>query len=257
MHLPLTATTRAQGLFFWRPQCRPGCGGVAASHCRGNRGMPVNHRLRHPHYLASPAPNTDAKESKLQPVAFVMLGLLVSGTVLAAETRPRGPDGFGNIPYGSSSRDAVRLNHGKGQVIHDSDRPILTYRTSIEGLRFDVKQNYDQSGKAVDAIAISILMEAPRDCVGQFNHVLSILQAAYGQSGSAPLKGRIDEREIRYTVLFQFDRKAGIEAEVTLPDPSSRAPIAGNSSGSHRGSNRVGRCLIRLHYLPTGWVGHL
>ena len=195
----------------------------------------------------------NANESWLQPVAFAMLGLLASTAVLAAETRPRGPDGFGYIPYGSPSRDAVHLNHGNGQMIRDSDHPILTYRSSIQGLRFDVKQNYDQSSKAVDAIAVSVLMESPRACVARFNHVLSLLQATYGQPGSAPLKSRVDEKEIKYTVLFQYDRNAGIDAEVTLADPGNSAAIPGNRSGD----NRVGRCLIRLHYLPPGWVGNL
>jgi hypothetical protein len=190
-------------------------------------------------------------------VAFVVLGLLVAGAALAADTRPRGPDGFGNIPYGSSSYDAVRLNHGNGQMIRDSGHPILTYRTSIQGLRFEVQQNYDQSGKAVDAVAATMLMESPRDCAARFNHVLSLLQTTYRQSGSAPLKGRIDEKRIRYTVLFQFDRNAGIEAEVTLADPSSGVAITGNRSGGNPGNSRIGQCWIRLHYLPPGWTGTL
>jgi hypothetical protein len=100
-----------------------------------------------------------------------------------------------------------------------------------------------------------MLMELPRDCIARFNHVLGLLQATYSQSGSAPLKSRIDEKEIKYTVLFQFDRNAGIEAEVTLAEPSNGAAITGNRSGANRGS--AGRCLIRLHYLPPGWVGNL
>jgi len=202
-------------------------------------------------------PNARGVESKLQRVAFVLLGLLVSGGLFAAETSARGPDGFGNIPFGSSSQDAVRLNHGNGQVIRDNGRPILTYRTSIQGLRFDVKQNYDQSGKAIDATAVSMLMELPRACVDRFNHLLTLLQAKYGQSASPPVKSPIDGREIKYTVLFHFDRDAGIDAEVTLADPKSSAAITSSRTSGNRSGNGVGRCLIRLHYLPPGWVGNL
>lgn len=193
----------------------------------------------------------------MRPVTFAMLGLVASGAVFAADTKPHGPIGFGNIPFGSSSQDAVRLNHGNGQMIRDSDRPILTYRMSIQGLKFDVTQNYDQNGKAVDAIALSMLMDMPRDCIARFNHVLALLQGTYGQSGSTPLKSRVDEKNIKYSVLFQFNRNAGIEAEVTSADPNSGAPLAGGRAGGNRNSNGLGRCSIRLHYLPPGWTGNL
>jgi len=176
------------------------------------------------------ASNTVVRESKLQPAVFAMLGVLVSG--------------------------AVRLNHGNGQL-RDSDHPVFAYRTSIQGLRFDVQQNYDQGGKAVDAIAVSVLTELPRACIASFNHILALLQETYEQPGSPPLKSRVGDQDVKYTVLFQFARNAGIEAEVTSVDPGRGGATAGNRPGNNRGVNGVGRCLIRLHYLPPGWVGTL
>jgi hypothetical protein len=194
---------------------------------------------------------------RLNAVAITLLGILVSQAVLAAgpgDSRPRGPDGFGNIPYGSPSNEAVRLNHGNGVVTSRNEVPILTYRTKIHGLTFDVTQNYDTSRKAVDALALSTSLEPGRACVARFNHVLALLQATYGQSGSPPLQSRTSQGQITYTVLIQFNRHDGIEAELTSGDPNG--PTPGPSQTGKHANSVPGPCVIRLHYLPPGWVGH-
>jgi hypothetical protein len=192
----------------------------------------------------------------LKALAIAFFGILIAEAVLAAGpggSRSRGPDGFGNIPYGSSSAEAVRLNHGNGVVTSRNEVPVLTYRTKIQGLTFDVTQNYDKNRRAVDALAISNSLEPARACVARFNHILALLQTTYGQSGSPPRHSRTDQGQMKYTVLIQFSRNDGIEAELT----------SGGSSSAHstdptgkRGNNNAGSCLIRLHYLPPGWVGH-
>lgn len=193
----------------------------------------------------------------MQVVVIGMLGLLISGAAFAATpagTGQRGPDGFGNIPYGSSSEDAVTLNHGNGEMVHDSSPPAFSYRTNIQGLTFSVTQNYDKSNKAVDAIAVSTSTEPTRACVARFNYVLATLQTTYGQSGSAPLQERNGGGEVSYKVLLEFNRSDGIEAELTAAGPGSST--AGTGSAGNSDSNGTGPCMIRLHYLPPGWVGH-
>lgn len=96
-------------------------------------------------------------------------------------------------------------------------------------------------------------MELPRACVDRFNRILSLLQAKYGQSASAPVKSPIDGREIKYTVLFHFDRDVGIDAEVTLADPKSSAVITGSrTAGSHSGRRRP---VLDSPALPAAWLG--
>src|ERR1700744_4275011 len=187
-------------------------------------------------------------------LALAMVGISLSGAQLAAspdETRSRGPDGFGNIPYGSSSAEAVRLNQGNGDVIANDGPPVLTYRTNIQGLTFNVRQNYDKNRKAVDAIAVATSMEPLRACVARFNHVLALLQATYGQPGSPPLQTRSQKGEIKYTVLIQFSRQNGIEAELTSGHGNS---IPGTGAIGKSANSGAGPCMIRLHYLPPGWV---
>jgi hypothetical protein len=191
----------------------------------------------------------------LKAVAIAILGLSISAAVLAAgsdESKTRGPEGFGNIPYGSSSTEAVKLNHGNGVITSKNDVPALTYRTKIQGLTFDVTQNYDKNRKAVDALALSTSLEPARSCVARFNHVLASLQTTYGQSGSSPLQSRTVQGDIKYTVLFHFSGNNGIEAELTTGDPSISAP---RTSPTVRRGSSASPCVIRLHYLPPGWVG--
>lgn len=192
----------------------------------------------------------------MRAVVIGMLGLSISGVVgaTAAEMSQHGPDGFGNIPYGSSSEDAVRLNRGNGEVVHSGGPPVFTYRTSIQGLTFDVTQNYDKNSKAVDAIAVSTSVESPLACVARSNYVLRLLQATYGQSGTAPLRSSAGGGEVEYTVLFKFSQNDGIEAQLTSPDPAGAA--TGSTSTGNSGGAAPGPCTIRLHYLPPGWVGH-
>jgi hypothetical protein len=189
----------------------------------------------------------------LKALSIAMFGISISGSVLSAaagETRPSGPTGFGNIPYGSFSQDAVRLNHGNGKMTsNNNNRPVLIYRTHIQSLTFDVAQNYDGNRKAVDAYAVSTSMGSPRTCIARFNQVLALLQDTYGQSGFAPLRAHAPKGEIRYTVLFEYDRKSGIGAELTSADPSNLV------TGRNGGANGAGPCIIRLHYFPPGWAG--
>ncbi|HUN42117.1 MAG TPA: hypothetical protein VMU81_17660 [Acetobacteraceae bacterium] len=181
-------------------------------------------------------------------VAIGLIGFLIWVPTLAASpggAGKRGPDGFGNIPYGSSSEDAIRLNHGNGEIVQNNGPPILTYRTSIQGMTFNVTQNYDKNHKAVDAIVVSTTTESGQDCIAQFNYVLALLQSTYGEAGSAPLQEQTGGNGVSYKVLFEFNRSDGIEAELT----------AAGTGGSATGSG-AGPCTIRLHYLPPGWVGH-
>jgi hypothetical protein len=194
---------------------------------------------------------------------FLVIGALclaMPGAVLAATpagTDRRGPDGFGNIPYGSSADDAVRLNHGNGTVVHNDGPPILTYSTNIQGMTFSVTQYYDKSGKAVDAIAVSTSTESTETCVARFNYVLSLLQTTYREPGSAPFQERTVSGEVSYGVLFEFDRSDGIEAKLTAAGPAaSTGSSTGTASAGNGGSSATGQCSIRLHYLPPGWVGH-
>ncbi|MGA9016731.1 MAG: hypothetical protein WB509_29910, partial [Acetobacteraceae bacterium] len=59
---------------------------------------------------------------------------------------------------------------------------------------------------------------------------------------------------IKYTVLIQFSRNDGIEAELTSIDPNSST--SGPGPTGKRSNSAPGPCVIRLHYLPPGWVGH-
>ena len=146
------------------------------------------------------------------------------------------------------------LNHGNGVVTSRNEVPVLTYQTKIQGLTFDVTQNYDKNRRAVDALALSTSLEPARACVARFNHVLALLQTTYGQSGSAPLQSRTSQGHIKYTVLIQFSRHDGIEAELTSIDPNSST--SGPGPTGKRSNSAPGPCVIRLHYLPPGWVGH-
>jgi hypothetical protein len=198
-----------------------------------------------------------AAGKRLKALAIALFATFISQAVLAAspvESRSRGPEGFGNIPYGSASNEAVRLNHGNGVVTSRNEVPVLTYQTKIQGLTFDVTQNYDKNRRAVDALALSTSLEPARACVARFNHVLALLQTTYGQSGSAPLQSRTSQGHIKYTVLIQFSRNDGIEAELTSIDPNSST--SGPGPTGKRSNSAPGPCVIRLHYLPPGWVGH-
>jgi hypothetical protein len=191
-------------------------------------------------------------------VRAVVIVMLVFSTSAVAATAPEGgthgPDGFGNIPYGSSSADALGLNHGNGEVAHNTGPPVLTYSTSVQGLIFDVTQNYDKSSKAIDAIAVSTSMESPSACIARFNYALGLLQTTYHQSGTSPLRSHTTGAEVTYTVLFRFDRSDGIEAQLVAPDPGGLA--TGSASTGNGGGVAAGPCTIRLHYLPPGWIGH-
>lgn len=177
-----------------------------------------------------------------------------------------GPPGFGNLPYGSSADDAVRLNRHNGRLVSNSSTSVMTYNTEVLGLTFQVTQNYDSDRKATDAIATTSSTETGAVCVARFNFVLKALQAQYG----SPTAGPLDSHDATgtadtYTVLFEFNQQDGIEAVATTPGSSAKpaaaatggSAAAGGSASTSAGAPPLGPCSIRLHYLPAGWVGKL
>lgn len=180
-------------------------------------------------------------------------GMVLAGITLAAirpaaadEARHRGPDGFGNIPYGSPLSEAMSRNHNNGQLITGDSSDSLAYTLAIAGLMFSVTQNYDRNHRAVDARAVATTTEPPRGCVARFNYVLDLLQSSYGPPSGPPLASKTPSggkgpAGAHYVVSFAFDRQDGIEVQLNAPDPSGTDP---------------GPCQISLHYLPPGWVGH-
>jgi hypothetical protein len=194
----------------------------------------------------------------------LLAAVLVAGAGhfgFAAEMH-RGPTGFGNIPYGSSSDDAIRLNHGNGRISQAGAKPVMAYKITVLGLTFEVTQNYNADRKAVDALAVSSFTDTYISCVAQFNYVLDLLQSRYGRPAAGPLNGHdVSGGKTRtYTVPFEFDRQDGIQAKLISPDPDTAIKNGGqggsSSSSASSSPSASSPCIIQLHYLPPGWVGH-
>jgi hypothetical protein len=173
----------------------------------------------------------------------------------AQSLQRNGPLGFGNLPYGSSSNDAVQLNRHNGRLVLGGTTHIMSYSTVILGLTFNVTQNYDSDRKATDAIATTSSVETNAVCLSRFNVILNALGATYGSSTTGPLASHdAAGASDTYTVMFEFNKQDGIEAAVTTLANDSK-PGATAAPGS--GDTPRGPCNIRLHYLPAGWVGKL
>jgi hypothetical protein len=187
------------------------------------------------------------------PTATLTIALLLATAPASEGAGRRGPNGFGNIPYGSPAEQALALNRGNGQLVRNNGSTVMAYTTDILGMTFQVIQNYDKDSKAVDAVATSTSQQVPTACIAQYNYVLRVLQSEYGKPATPPIDSDVSAaagaHETKYVVLFEFDRHDGIEAGLTAPDSPAAAPAAG-------GGPAPGPCTLSLHYLPPGWVGH-
>lgn len=169
------------------------------------------------------------------------------------------PKGFGNIPFGTPSSDALSRNNGNGKLAKPEDGPPrLTYTSMLGGLEFRVVQNFDAEDRASDAKLTYSSKEKPSACVDRFNYVLANLTGEYGLPTSTPAMRReanggntVD----KHTFQFSFRNRSGIRAELqtTYPTPAP-AGSSGGQGGAGGGSPSYG-CQFTLHYLPPGWVG--
>lgn len=168
------------------------------------------------------------------------------------------PAGFGNIPFGTASGDALKRNNGNGKLAKPEDGPArLTYTTMLSGLEFRVVQNFDAEDRASDAKLTYSSKEKPSACVDRFNYVLANLTGEYGMPTSTPAMRReanggntVD----KHTFQFSFRNRSGIRADLqtTYPTP---APAGSSGGGQQGGGSPSYGCQITLHYLPPGWVG--
>lgn len=171
------------------------------------------------------------------------------------------PAGFGNIPFGTPSGDALRRNNGNGKLAKPEDGPArLTYTSMLGGLEFRVVQNFDAEDRASDAKLTYSSKEKPSACVDRFNYVLANLTGEYGLPTSAPAMRReanggntVD----KHTFQFSFRNRSGIRAELqtTYPTPAPAGSSGGGQPGGQGGGSPSFGCQITLHYLPPGWVG--
>ena len=207
------------------------------------------------------SPRRDPSQRLRQLVAVTMLATSSAGAWAAdlptSSLQRSGPLGFGNLPYGSSSDDAVELNRHNGRLVLNGTTYVMTYSTELLGLTFEVTQNYDSERKAIDAIATMSSTETNIVCISRFNIFLNALQANYGSPTTNPIASHdAAGASDTYTVMFEFNKQDGIEAAVTTPgDAKPGGGAAAGSAGT--GDTPRGPCNIRLHYLPAGWVGKL
>lgn len=182
-------------------------------------------------------------------------------TAAAQPRKTAVPAGFGNIPFGTSSEDALRRNNGNGKLLKPEDAPArLTYTSMLSGLEFRVVQNFDSEDRASDAKLTYSSKEKPVACVDRFNYVLAHLTGEYGLPTSAPAMRReanggstVD----RHAFQFSFRNRSGIRAELqtTYPTPAPAASSGGGQPAAQGGGSPNYGCQVTLHYLPPGWVG--
>jgi hypothetical protein len=186
---------------------------------------------------------------------------VISGVPGRAASGPDSPHGFGNIPFGAKKDKALDLNAGNGRLVDNPDKTAtLAYTTLIAGISFDVAQNFDPDGKAIDAKLTYQTREATNACIDRFNFVLSQLTLRYGKPRSPPALRREDAAPLRtdaYTVEFAFPDQAAIKAEVTTgyPLPQSSGAAGGAQGQAGQPAAAAGTtCGITLQYLPPGWI---
>lgn len=176
------------------------------------------------------------------------------------------PAGFGNIPFGTPKQDALRLNAGNGTMTEGPDKSAsFTYGTLVAGMPFQVVQNFDTAGRAVDVRLTYTSAEDNGACVERYNFVLSKLGRRYGRPTAMPVLRREDSASTRsdsYLVEYAFANGAAISAVMksTYPlTPTSakgkKAPPPPGSGASAQGAAPIGDgCDITLHYLPPHWT---
>jgi hypothetical protein len=176
-----------------------------------------------------------------------------------AASGPESPRGFGNIPFGAKKERALDLNAGNGRLTENPDKTAtFTYTMLVSGLAFDVAQNFDQDGKAIDVKLTYSSRELGNVCIDRFNYVLQQLNARYGKPRAPPALRREDAGGVRtdvYSVEFVFADQAAIKADVTtgyaLPQPAGGAGAA----PAQPAAAGVGpSCGIALQYLPPRWI---
>jgi hypothetical protein len=186
-----------------------------------------------------------------------------AGVALAGEP----PTGFGNIPFGAKKEQALGLNAGNGRLADNADKSAtLSYSTMIAGLSFDVAQNFDPDGKAIDAKLTYQTREHTDACIGRFNYVLNLLNERYGKPRIPPVLRREEASGTRtdnYTVEYAFATGAAIKADAktSYPTPQpSGAQAAGQTAGAAApagaGQAADSSCGIILQYMPPGWTTH-
>jgi hypothetical protein len=196
--------------------------------------------------------------------AFAALALAMLLAEPGAATEPPRSEalkGFGNIPFGASSDDALKLNNGNGALAKSGDRiAALVYMAVVAGLDFQVVQNFDANGRATKATLSYNSVEQPNACVGRFDYVLNLLTSQYGKPTSAPAARH---EEIGATAFdyypFEFAMKenSGIKAQLEVSYPKR---VASDAKAAAKGNAQAAAspgCKITLDYLPPGWVTHL
>ena len=192
----------------------------------------------------------------------ILICLCVATAIAAAPclaaSGPESPHGFGNIPFGANKDKALDLNAGNGHMTDNPDKTAtLTYTTLVAGLSFDVAQNFDLDGKAIDVTLTYSTHEQTNACIDRFNFVLQQLTTRYGKPRSPPALRREDAAPTRtdvYTVDFVFPDHAAIKAQLTagyaLPQAAAAAGAAPAAGAAAAGPS----CGITLQYLPPRWI---
>jgi hypothetical protein len=194
--------------------------------------------------------------------AAVILSILVAAAgSIASAGEP--PAGFGNIPFGAKKDQALGLNAGNGRLADNADKSAtLSYTTMIAGLSFDVAQNFDPDGKAIDAKLTYQTREHMTACVDRFNYVLNLLNERYGKPRLAPVLRREQTSSTRndnYTVEYAFTNGAAIKADAKISYPAPQAAggqAAGGAAAAGAAPAAETACGITLQYLPPRWTTH-
>ena len=180
------------------------------------------------------------------------------------------PEGFGNIPFGSSKDKALTLNAGNGTLADNPDKTAtLSYNIMVAGLPFSVSQNFDADGRATDATLTYSSREDMPACIGRLNYILDKVNQRYGRP-TLPVVSRHEDangtRTDFYTVQYTFANKAGIKAaaQAAYPTPAP-AGGGGNAAGGGAGGGAAPAaaagggttsCQVTLQYLPPLWIAH-
>ncbi len=179
---------------------------------------------------------------------------------------PAPPAGFGNIPFGTSKQDALKLNAGNGTMTDLPDKSAtFAYDTLVAGMPFQVVQNFDTAGRAVDVQLTYSSHEDNGACVGRYNFVLAKLGHRYGRPTTLPTLRREDSATIRsdsYLVEFAFANGAAISATMTSAYPLTPSTSAkGTGAAAPAPAAPAGGaappaedCEVTLHYLPPRWA---
>lgn len=196
----------------------------------------------------------------LSAVAFIGAALLFARPALAQQAA-ESLKGFGNIPFGTSSDDALRLNNGNGTMTKGTDRTaILVYKVVVAGLDFQVSQNFDPNGRATKATLNYSSLEQPNACIGRFDYVLNLLTQQYGKPSSAPAARREDIGETshdHYAFEYAMKDNSAIKAQLEVSYPKQRPSEAKSGGAAAKAQQTPPGCRIALDYLPPGWVSHL